>query len=90
MEKEKQTYTQSDVDLMLWQYAMGMLEQSNALIEAVSEMSKPMMIDETIKLMNRLISFRHDQLVEIFHIHPSFKIVYHADGTSFRMEKVKP
>lgn len=90
--EEKQNYTQSNVDMMLWQYAIGVLAMANQLVSSIMEMDRKHFIDAALTtLMDDLTKQRYATLANTFHVPPSFAIVFHlVDGKSYGLEKVKP
>lgn len=70
------TYKQPDIDLMYWQYCMGVLEVANQF-ENVS-----------LDLVNALGRSRFEHLEKAFHMPPSFRVSFERHLTHFSIKKV--
>jgi hypothetical protein len=73
-------YTQQDINLMLWQYAIGILDLANAQAQTPS-------IKQDIPLLDTLVDSRSKQLKKVYDLAPSFKITFEKIGESFRVTK---
>lgn len=82
-------YDSYDVDLMLWQYAMGILEFANASHRTVLR-NHPILEPAFVDTMNELVVDRHQQLIDKFHRQPSFRVQFEFlyNDKVFQIKKV--
>lgn len=76
------TVSQGEVDLMFWQYCMGVLQTINAIRDVLPT---PL---TTIDLLNALAETRHFHFEQAFKIAPSFNVVFQIrNGGDFTIKK---
>ena len=73
-------YTQQDVNLMLWQYAMGLLDLANAYAQTPS-------IKQDVELLDILVSTRSKHIATHFKLSPDFQITFEKQGDTFKANK---
>ena len=73
-------YTQQDINLMLWQYAMGLLDLANAYTQTPA-------IKQDVELFNTLVSSRSQHIATHFKLSPDFKITFEKQGDTFKATK---
>lgn len=69
-------YRQPEIDLMFWQYCMGVLDVANQLSNA------------QLDTLNALAEGRFQAISKMHHIAPSFRVQYDQHVTHFSIKKL--
>lgn len=78
-------FSQRDIDMMLWQYCMGVLELANAVHPSNPYAFPP--AQWQIDLLNKLSAARYEHLSKHFNVSASFTISFSVDGNHIRLTK---